>query len=51
LFNALNIPSTLSPYNANGDFGSAKTQLGLGNEIINPLAQVANTNNDYNFKN
>jgi hypothetical protein len=36
LFNALNTPSTLSP--ANGDFVPATT--GLGNEIINPLAQV-----------
>ncbi|SEA75095.1 TonB-linked outer membrane protein, SusC/RagA family [Flavobacterium gillisiae] len=50
LFNALNIPSTLSPYNANGDFTVVPNTTGLGNEIINPLAQVANTNNDYNFK-
>lgn len=50
LFNALNIPSTLSPYNTNGDFTVVPNTTGLGNEIINPLAQVANTNNDYNFK-
>ncbi|WP_035670921.1 TonB-dependent receptor [Flavobacterium sp. 83] len=49
LFNALNIPSTLSPYDANGDFTLAPT-TGLGIEIINPLAQIANTYNDYNFK-
>ncbi|MBB1193412.1 SusC/RagA family protein [Flavobacterium sp. SOK18b] len=48
LFNALNMPSTLKPYDANGDFTLAGT--GLGNEIINPLAQIANTYNDYNFK-
>lgn len=49
LFNALNIPSTLSPYDSNGDFTLAPT-TGLGIEIINPLAQIANTYNDYNFK-
>lgn len=49
LFNALNIPSTLSPYDANGDFTLAPT-TGLGIEIINPLAQIVNTYNDYNFK-
>ena len=49
LFNALNIPSTLTPYDANGDFTLAPT-TGLGIEIINPLAQIANTYNDYNFK-
>jgi TonB-linked SusC/RagA family outer membrane protein len=48
LFNALNMPSTLKPYDATGDFTLAGT--GLGNEIINPLAQIANTYNDYNFK-
>ena len=48
LFNALNMPSTLKPYDVNGDFTLAGT--GLGNEIINPLAQIANTYNDYNFK-
>jgi hypothetical protein len=26
------------------------TNTGLGIEIINPLAQIANTYNDYNFK-
>jgi hypothetical protein len=50
LFNALNTPATLSPYNANGDFTVVPATTGLGNEIINPLAQVANTYNDYNFK-
>ena len=50
LFNALNTPSTLSPYDANGDFTKVPTNTGLGIEIINPLAQMANTYNDYNFK-
>ena len=48
LFNALNMPATVRPYDANGDFTLAGT--GLGNEIINPLAQIANTHNDFNFK-
>jgi hypothetical protein len=32
----------------NGDFTVVPATTGLGNEIINPLAQVANTYNDYN---
>jgi len=50
LFNALNTPSTLSPRDANGAFTLVPSTTGLGTEIINPLAQIANTNNDYNFK-
>ena len=50
LFNALNTPATLNPYDANGDFTKVPSNTGLGIEIINPLAQVANTYNDYNFK-
>nr|WP_315220866.1 TonB-dependent receptor [uncultured Flavobacterium sp.] len=50
LFNALNVPATLSPYNANGDFSLVPSTTGLGTEIINPLAQIANTYNDYNYK-
>jgi hypothetical protein len=34
LFNALNTPATLSPYNANGDFTVVPATTGLG-EIIN----------------
>jgi len=49
LLNAVNSPGTLSPYDNNGDF--TVFPLGrLGNEMINPLAQIANTYNDYNFK-
>lgn len=50
LFNALNIPSTLSPYDTNNELTVVPNTTGLGNEIINPLAQIANTNNDYSFK-
>jgi TonB-dependent starch-binding outer membrane protein SusC len=50
LFNALNTPATLKPYDANGDFTLVPSTAGLGNEIINPLAQIDNTYNDYNFK-
>lgn len=50
LFNALNTPSTRTPYDANGDFTKVPANTGLGIEIINPLAQIANTYNDYNFK-
>ena len=50
LFNALNVPATLTPYDANGDYTLVPNTTGLGNEIINPLAQIANTYNDYNYK-
>ena len=50
LFNALNVPATLSPYNTSGDFSLVPSTTGLGTEIINPLAQIANTYNDYNYK-
>ena len=43
LFNALNMPSTLAPYDENGDFTLAE---GLGAEVINPLQQMANTYNN-----
>lgn len=50
LFNALNVPATLKPYDANGQFALVPSTTGLGTEIINPLAQIANTYNDYNYK-
>lgn len=40
LFNALNMAPTLSVRDQNGNFTLAE---GLGNEVINPLAQVQNT--------
>jgi TonB-linked SusC/RagA family outer membrane protein len=49
LLNAVNSPSTLNPFGENGDFTVFPVGR-LGNEMINPLAQIANTNNDYNFK-
>jgi TonB-linked SusC/RagA family outer membrane protein len=48
LFNALNMPSTIPVYDKNGDYYLAPSNLGI--EIINPLAQIANTNNEYNLK-
>jgi TonB-linked SusC/RagA family outer membrane protein len=50
LFNALNVPATISPYQPNGDFTLVSNASGFGNEIINPLAQIENTFNDYNYK-
>lgn len=40
LFNALNMAPTLSVYDENGEFTLAE---GLGNEVINPQAQIENT--------
>ena len=45
LFNAINMPSTLPVYDENNNFTLAPANLGI--EIINPLAQVANTYNNY----
>lgn len=50
LFNALNTPATLTPFDSNGDFTMVPSTAGLGNEIINPLAQIANTYNNFDFK-
>lgn len=50
LFNALNTPATLSPYDENGDFTLVPNTTGLGTEIINPLAQIENTYNNYDYK-
>jgi TonB-dependent starch-binding outer membrane protein SusC len=47
LFNALNMPSTVPVIDAKGDYFLAPSNLGI--EIINPLAQIANTHNDYNL--
>ncbi len=45
LFNALNMNPTIPIRDSNGDFSLAEN---LGNEVINPLAQLANTFNDNN---
>lgn len=56
LFNAINTPAIFKPYDANGDFTllpSGDVNIpgsNLGNEIINPLAQLDNTYNSYNLK-
>lgn len=48
LFNALNMPSTMPILNSDGSYFLAPTTLGI--EIINPLAQVADTYNSYYLK-
>jgi TonB-linked SusC/RagA family outer membrane protein len=42
LFNALNNAPTLSVFNADGTYSLSE---GTGGEVINPVAQIANTNN------
>lgn len=49
LFNALNAPPTLSVRDADGDFSLVPNTPGLGIEVINPMAQIANTYNDYDL--
>jgi TonB-linked SusC/RagA family outer membrane protein len=49
LFNALNAPTVLTPYDANGAY-TIFPGGNLGNEMINPLAHIADTYNNYNFK-
>nr|WP_321228003.1 TonB-dependent receptor [uncultured Psychroserpens sp.] len=50
LFNALNTPSTLSVFDDNGQYTLVPNTAGLGIEIINPLAQIENTYNDYDLR-
>ena len=50
LFNAVNTPSTIKPYDSNGIFSLVPSTPGFGIEVINPLAQIDNTYNDYNIK-
>jgi TonB-dependent starch-binding outer membrane protein SusC len=50
LFNALNTPATLPTYDPSGSLTLVPNTTGLGNEIINPLAQIENTYNDYSYK-
>lgn len=45
LFNAINIAPTIPVRDADGEFSLAE---GLGNEVINPIAQLANTFNRTN---
>jgi TonB-linked SusC/RagA family outer membrane protein len=48
LFNAINTPSTLLPYDVDGNYTLVPDTPGYGNEVINPLAQIENTYNSYN---
>ena len=50
LFNAINTPPTLPVRDQNGAYSLVPNTPGLGIEIINPLAQLENTYNDYDFK-
>ncbi|HEY0047086.1 MAG TPA: TonB-dependent receptor [Flavobacterium sp.] len=50
LFNALNIPSIFTPYDDEGNYTLVPSTTGYGTEIINPLAQIDNTYNDYDFR-
>ncbi len=50
LFNALNVSPIQQPRDENGDFTLVPATTGFGNEIINPLAQIDNTYNSYNYK-
>ena len=43
LFNALNMAPTIPIFDADGEYSLAE---GLGNEVINPIAQIANTYNN-----
>lgn len=49
LFNALNAPPTQAVFDDAGDFTLVPNTPGLGIEVINPLAQIANTFNDYDL--
>ncbi len=50
LFNAINSAPTQSVYDANGNYTLVPNTTGYGVEVINPLAQIDNTYNDYNIK-
>ncbi|MBA5629682.1 SusC/RagA family TonB-linked outer membrane protein [Moheibacter lacus] len=50
LFNALNAPPTVPVYNDDGTFFLMPNTTGIGNEVINPLAQIANTYNQYTYR-
>jgi TonB-linked SusC/RagA family outer membrane protein len=50
LFNAINVPSTLPVYDSSGAYTLVPSSTGYGIEIINPLAQIENTYNDYKFR-
>ncbi len=49
LFNALNAPPTLSLRDESGALSLVPNTPGLGIEVINPVAQIENTFNDYDL--
>ncbi|SEQ79923.1 SusC/RagA family TonB-linked outer membrane protein [Neolewinella agarilytica] len=49
LFNALNAPPTLPVFDETGEPSLVPNTPGLGIEVINPVAQIANTFNDYDL--
>ncbi|MFT5997622.1 MAG: TonB-linked SusC/RagA family outer membrane protein [Neolewinella sp.] len=49
LFNALNAPPTLSLLDDTGALSLVPNTPGLGIEVINPVAQIQNTFNDYDL--
>ena len=49
LFNALNALPTLPVYDDGDEFTLVPNTPGLGIEVVNPLAQIANTFNDYDL--
>jgi TonB-linked SusC/RagA family outer membrane protein len=49
LFNALNTPPTLPLLDEAGEFSLVPNTPGLGIEVINPVAQIANTFNEYSL--
>jgi TonB-dependent starch-binding outer membrane protein SusC len=50
LFNAINTPATLPVYDSQGNYTLVPSTTGFGNEVINPLAQIDNTYNDYSLR-
>ncbi|MEM6516862.1 MAG: TonB-dependent receptor [Bacteroidota bacterium] len=50
LFNALNAPPTLSAFDETGELSLIPSTPGLGIEIINPLAQIRDTHNDFDLR-
>ncbi len=50
LFNTLNMSPVLTPYDSDGNYTLVPNTAGYGTEIINPLAQIANTYNAYDYR-
>lgn len=50
LFNAINTPSTIPVFDTDGNYSLVPSSTGFGIEVINPLAQIENTYNDYKLR-